>query len=185
MNLSPSLLPGVPTPGRGLYHFIPGASPPLPCLLFLRRLLASSKLFTSWAGKLSRRPRSSGLGIGQQTHRGPADHTSSRQISFLGGLALNEGVNWLIKHVIQEPRPCGGRARASGLGLSPVGTFLGGLHPPLVPCSLSPRSPHGSGHQVRDALQSFPVYVVFFRLLLPFSVFKVSFCPGWSGSELA
>ncbi|XP_077624490.1 dolichyldiphosphatase 1 isoform X1 [Crocuta crocuta] len=29
-------------------------------------------------------------------------------ISFLGGLALNEGVNWLIKHVIQEPRPCGG-----------------------------------------------------------------------------
>lgn len=33
-----------------------------------------------------------------------------QQISFLGGLALNEGVNWLIKHVIQEPRPCGGRA---------------------------------------------------------------------------
>ncbi|KAM6215178.1 dolichyldiphosphatase 1 [Rhynchocyon petersi] len=28
-------------------------------------------------------------------------------ISFLGGLGLNEGVNWLIKHVVQEPRPCG------------------------------------------------------------------------------
>ncbi|NXT79540.1 DOPP1 Dolichyldiphosphatase, partial [Zapornia atra] len=27
-------------------------------------------------------------------------------ISFLGGLACNEGVNWLIKHVIREPRPC-------------------------------------------------------------------------------
>ncbi|XP_068925516.1 dolichyldiphosphatase 1 isoform X2 [Petaurus breviceps papuanus] len=28
-------------------------------------------------------------------------------ISFLGGLALNEGVNWLIKNIIREPRPCG------------------------------------------------------------------------------
>lgn len=37
----------------------------------------------------------------------------SQQISFLGGLGLNEGVNWLIKHVIQEPRPCGGRAGTS------------------------------------------------------------------------
>ncbi|CAI5794052.1 dolichyldiphosphatase 1 isoform X1 [Podarcis muralis] len=27
-------------------------------------------------------------------------------ISFLGGLLLNEGVNWLIKNIIQEPRPC-------------------------------------------------------------------------------
>uniref|UniRef100_A0A7M4E7A7 Dolichyldiphosphatase n=1 Tax=Crocodylus porosus TaxID=8502 RepID=A0A7M4E7A7_CROPO len=27
-------------------------------------------------------------------------------ISFLGGLALNEGVNWLIKNIIREPRPC-------------------------------------------------------------------------------
>lgn len=36
-----------------------------------------------------------------------------QQISFLGGLALNEGVNWLIKNVIQEPRPCGGRASAA------------------------------------------------------------------------
>ncbi|XP_045879722.1 dolichyldiphosphatase 1 isoform X1 [Meles meles] len=35
-------------------------------------------------------------------------------ISFLGGLALNEGVNWLIKHVIQEPRPCGGPHMAVG-----------------------------------------------------------------------
>ncbi|XP_051694496.1 dolichyldiphosphatase 1 isoform X3 [Oryctolagus cuniculus] len=35
-------------------------------------------------------------------------------ISFLGGLALNEGVNWLIKHVIQEPRPCGGPHAAVG-----------------------------------------------------------------------
>ncbi|XP_040081289.1 dolichyldiphosphatase 1 isoform X1 [Oryx dammah] len=46
--------------------------------------------------------------------RGPNNHTSSRQISFLGGLALNEGVNWLIKHVIQEPRPCGGPHTAVG-----------------------------------------------------------------------
>lgn len=30
------------------------------------------------------------------------------QISFLGGLAFNEGVNWLIKNVIREPRPCEG-----------------------------------------------------------------------------
>ncbi|XP_001505626.2 dolichyldiphosphatase 1 isoform X2 [Ornithorhynchus anatinus] len=29
-------------------------------------------------------------------------------ISFLGGLALNEGVNWLIKNIIRDPRPCGG-----------------------------------------------------------------------------
>ncbi|XP_063492005.1 dolichyldiphosphatase 1 isoform X4 [Gorilla gorilla gorilla] len=35
-------------------------------------------------------------------------------ISFLGGLALNEGVNWLIKNVIQEPRPCGGPHTAVG-----------------------------------------------------------------------
>ncbi|KAF4789145.1 Dolichyldiphosphatase 1 [Turdus rufiventris] len=28
------------------------------------------------------------------------------QISFLGGLVFNEGVNWLIKNVIREPRPC-------------------------------------------------------------------------------
>lgn len=35
-------------------------------------------------------------------------------ISFLGGLALNQGVNWLIKHVIQEPRPCGGPHTAVG-----------------------------------------------------------------------
>lgn len=61
-------------------------------------------------------PQSLGLGADQQAHRGPADHTSSWQISFLGGLALNEGVNWLIKHVIQEPRPCGGRARVVGPG---------------------------------------------------------------------
>ncbi|XP_077161521.1 dolichyldiphosphatase 1 [Paroedura picta] len=27
-------------------------------------------------------------------------------ISFLGGLLLNEGVNWLIKNLIREPRPC-------------------------------------------------------------------------------
>ncbi|EMP34693.1 Dolichyldiphosphatase 1 [Chelonia mydas] len=27
-------------------------------------------------------------------------------ISFLGGLAFNEGVNWLIKNIIREPRPC-------------------------------------------------------------------------------
>ncbi|XP_053138648.1 dolichyldiphosphatase 1 [Hemicordylus capensis] len=26
-------------------------------------------------------------------------------ISFLGGLLVNEGVNWLIKNIIQEPRP--------------------------------------------------------------------------------
>ncbi|KAH0615435.1 hypothetical protein JD844_004649 [Phrynosoma platyrhinos] len=27
-------------------------------------------------------------------------------ISFLLGLLFNEGVNWLIKNIIQEPRPC-------------------------------------------------------------------------------
>lgn len=27
-------------------------------------------------------------------------------ISFLGGLILNEFVNWLLKNIIQEPRPC-------------------------------------------------------------------------------
>uniref|UniRef100_A0A452V3K0 Uncharacterized protein n=1 Tax=Ursus maritimus TaxID=29073 RepID=A0A452V3K0_URSMA len=106
-------------------------------------------------------------------------------ISFLGGLALNEGVNWLIKHVIQEPRPCGGRARAVGSGGSPVGTCQGGLHPPILLCSLSPRPPHGSGHQVRDALQPFPIYVVLLRLFLPFPVFKVRVCPGRGGPELA
>ncbi|XP_034871545.1 dolichyldiphosphatase 1 isoform X2 [Mirounga leonina] len=37
------------------------------------------------------------------------------------------------------------------------------------------RPPHGSGHQVRDALQPFPVYVVLLRLLLPFPVFKACF----------
>lgn len=55
-----------------------------------------------------------GQGSGQWALRGPVD-TPSWQISFLGGLALNEGVNWLIKHVIQEPRPCGGRAWAMGV----------------------------------------------------------------------
>lgn len=30
------------------------------------------------------------------------------QISFLVGLALNEGVNWLLKHILREPRPCAG-----------------------------------------------------------------------------
>ncbi|KAL8174791.1 UNVERIFIED_CONTAM: hypothetical protein K2H54_053854 [Gekko kuhli] len=29
-------------------------------------------------------------------------------ISFLGGLLLNEGVNWLIKNIVREPRPCAG-----------------------------------------------------------------------------
>ncbi|XP_013928905.1 PREDICTED: dolichyldiphosphatase 1 [Thamnophis sirtalis] len=32
-------------------------------------------------------------------------------ISFLGGLCFNEGVNWLIKNIIQEQRPCPGRAQ--------------------------------------------------------------------------
>ncbi|XP_007442148.2 dolichyldiphosphatase 1 [Python bivittatus] len=27
-------------------------------------------------------------------------------ISFLGGLCFNEGVNWLIKNIVQEQRPC-------------------------------------------------------------------------------
>lgn len=44
-------------------------------------------------------------------HRCHTELPFCQQISFLGGLALNEGVNWLIKHVVQEPRPCGGRAR--------------------------------------------------------------------------
>lgn len=30
------------------------------------------------------------------------------QISFFGGLILNEGVNWLLKHILREPRPCAG-----------------------------------------------------------------------------
>ncbi|MGH0169190.1 UNVERIFIED_CONTAM: hypothetical protein FKN15_056363 [Acipenser sinensis] len=29
-------------------------------------------------------------------------------ISFFGGLVLNEGVNWLLKNIFREPRPCGG-----------------------------------------------------------------------------
>ncbi|XP_070780886.1 dolichyldiphosphatase 1 isoform X2 [Enoplosus armatus] len=29
-------------------------------------------------------------------------------ISFFGGLILNEGVNWLLKHILREPRPCAG-----------------------------------------------------------------------------
>ncbi|KAM9437983.1 dolichyldiphosphatase 1-like isoform 2-T2 [Salvelinus alpinus] len=29
-------------------------------------------------------------------------------ISFFGGLVLNEGVNWLLKHILREPRPCEG-----------------------------------------------------------------------------
>ncbi|KAG7257423.1 hypothetical protein CRUP_002912 [Coryphaenoides rupestris] len=29
-------------------------------------------------------------------------------ISFFGGLLLNEAVNWLLKHIIKEPRPCAG-----------------------------------------------------------------------------
>lgn len=82
-----------------------------------------------------------GWAVARKAHRGPADHTSSRQISFLGGLALNEGVNWLIKHVIQEPRPCGGRARASGLGLSQVGRSWEACILPLCPV-LSPPGPH-------------------------------------------
>ncbi|KAG7477267.1 dolichyldiphosphatase 1 [Megalops cyprinoides] len=29
-------------------------------------------------------------------------------ISFFGGLILNEGLNWLLKHILREPRPCEG-----------------------------------------------------------------------------
>ncbi|XP_026154047.1 dolichyldiphosphatase 1 [Mastacembelus armatus] len=29
-------------------------------------------------------------------------------ISFFGGIILNEGVNWLLKHILREPRPCAG-----------------------------------------------------------------------------
>ncbi|KAF3849390.1 hypothetical protein F7725_015887 [Dissostichus mawsoni] len=29
-------------------------------------------------------------------------------ISFFGGLILNEGVNWVLKHIFREPRPCAG-----------------------------------------------------------------------------
>nr|XP_020650483.1 dolichyldiphosphatase 1 [Pogona vitticeps] len=43
-------------------------------------------------------------------HTRRAEHLHSLpvllQISFLGGLSLNEGVNWIIKNIIQEPRPC-------------------------------------------------------------------------------
>uniref|UniRef100_A0A672NGK6 Dolichyldiphosphatase n=2 Tax=Sinocyclocheilus grahami TaxID=75366 RepID=A0A672NGK6_SINGR len=31
-------------------------------------------------------------------------------ISFFGGLIMNEGLNWLLKHILQEPRPCGGHS---------------------------------------------------------------------------
>lgn len=56
----------------------------------------------------------------------------------------------------------------------------------LPSCSvLSPRPPHGSGHQVRNALQPFPVYVVLLRLFLPFPVFKVSFSPDLGDPDLA
>uniref|UniRef100_A0A3B3QUX8 Dolichyldiphosphatase n=1 Tax=Paramormyrops kingsleyae TaxID=1676925 RepID=A0A3B3QUX8_9TELE len=34
-------------------------------------------------------------------------------ISFFGGLVLNEVVNWLLKHIFREPRPCEGE-RAPG-----------------------------------------------------------------------
>ncbi|XP_049594323.1 dolichyldiphosphatase 1 [Syngnathus scovelli] len=29
-------------------------------------------------------------------------------ISFFGGLTLNEAVNWMLKHILREPRPCAG-----------------------------------------------------------------------------
>uniref|UniRef100_A0A3Q2YHA0 Dolichyldiphosphatase n=1 Tax=Hippocampus comes TaxID=109280 RepID=A0A3Q2YHA0_HIPCM len=29
-------------------------------------------------------------------------------ISFFSGLTLNEGVNWMLKHIFREPRPCAG-----------------------------------------------------------------------------
>ncbi|KAI7795796.1 dolichyldiphosphatase 1 [Triplophysa rosa] len=29
-------------------------------------------------------------------------------ISFFGGLVINEGLNWLLKHIVREPRPCEG-----------------------------------------------------------------------------
>lgn len=54
---------------------------------------------------------------------------------------------------------------------------------PWSPLSLRP--PHSSGHEVRDALQPLPVYVVLLHLFLPFPVFKVSFSPGWDGPERA
>lgn len=134
-----TLLLGTPTPVRGTVPFH------LRCFTFpsgVWSLLAASKLFTSWAGRFSWRPRSLGLGSGQQVHGGPADLTASWQISFLGGLALNEGVNWLIKHVIQEPRPCGGRARAAGVWGSPrSGHYREACILPSCPI-LSPPDPH-------------------------------------------
>lgn len=30
------------------------------------------------------------------------------QISFFGGVILNEAVNWVLKHILREPRPCAG-----------------------------------------------------------------------------
>lgn len=68
--------------------------------------------------------------------------------------------------------------RVQGSRVPEVGARLGDLHPPTTPCSLSLRPPRDSGYQVRDALQSFPVYVVFLRLFLSFPVFKVSFPPA-------
>lgn len=91
--------PGAELSPSGLPPFL-GCAEPLGCFLVV-----------PGAESLSQRPRSLGPGGGRQVHRCHTELPFCQQISFLGGLALNEGVNWLIKHVVQEPRPCGGRAR--------------------------------------------------------------------------
>ncbi|XP_015266892.1 PREDICTED: dolichyldiphosphatase 1 isoform X1 [Gekko japonicus] len=70
-------------------------------------------------------------------------------ISFLGGLLLNEGVNWLIKNIVRETRPC-------------ADVFL-----PLLL-----RNPSVSAFEVRNAFQPLPVYVVFLHVLFSLPLFK-------------
>uniref|UniRef100_A0A5F9DCW3 Dolichyldiphosphatase n=1 Tax=Oryctolagus cuniculus TaxID=9986 RepID=A0A5F9DCW3_RABIT len=96
-----SLCPPAPSAGRPLGPRAPALSPPVfRCV----SLLAPSPV--SLGGPLG--------GRGPQAWAAQLSARLPPQISFLGGLALNEGVNWLIKHVIQEPRPCGGPHAAVG-----------------------------------------------------------------------
>lgn len=84
-----------------------------------RDLLAGPRSFTYWPALCIERPQFPALGGRDwvEASRYAEAQLSAclcQQISFLGGLALNQGVNWLIKHVIQEPRPCGGPHTAVG-----------------------------------------------------------------------
>lgn len=147
MSLSPPpqalpLLPAAPTPRKGLRHLIPGAASSLHATTFLRCVEPPGCFQV--VHQLGWEIQSGAMVFGAgRWHRGPADHTSSRQISFLGGLALNEGVNWLMKHVIKEPRPCGGEAQAAGIGGPPGWGITGACSLPSCPV-LSPPDPHAT-----------------------------------------